>query len=260
MFNFYGFFIALGILASALICHKIKAREEKTAKPNWLKKIDIYQLLTYILIPAVIGARLYHNWDYWDYYKENLGEIMKIWQGGLGIFGAILGGIIGLWLYSKSKRLKLKEFKALLDLAGVGLALGQAIGRWGNFFNQELYGLPTNLPWAIYIKPENRLAGLESFSHFHPLFLYESLACFLIFILLWQLKQKKWPAGTIFFLYLFFYSFLRFILEFLRPAGWQIQICSLKYIRVSHIITALAMVISTLALKQIFVTIKKEQK
>jgi len=124
-----------------------------------------------------------------------------------------------------------------LDLGVVGLSIGQAIGRWGNYFNQELYGLPTSLPWGIYIRLENRLPGFENFTHFHPLFLYESIGCFAIFLILIKktpilkikyqiskthIKNKKTPKrGSIFFQYLFLYSLMRFWLEFLRIDSWK---------------------------------------
>ncbi len=291
-FNFYGFFIVLGILVGVLVVQKIKehlpadatalqAGRKKIEGFVWLKSLDIYQTLTWILLPAIVSARLYHVWDYWQYYQENLVEILFVWQGGLGIFGGILGGLVGLAIFLKFKvqsskfknTIKNLKFTAIflsyLDLGVVGLAIGQAIGRWGNFFNQELYGLPTNLPWGIYIHPENRLPGFENFSYFHPLFFYESLGCLLIFLILIkkikisnpQLKSQNFlNPGCTFFTYLFLYSLLRFGLEFLRPQGWQVQICPLKYIRVTHIITSLVMLVSLLALVRIFVTMKKEQK
>jgi len=167
--------------------------------------------------------------------------------------------------YSKTKQTKylnifLAQYLILLDLAAFGLPLGQAIGRLGNWFNQELYGRPTNLPWGIYIRPENRLSGYEQFSHFHPLFLYESLWCLGIFIFLYLLTNNfhkartrkfkqffqthasslgtinsnevkkflnlyssplKYCPGLLFFTYLFLYSFGRFWLEYLRINPWQ---------------------------------------
>lgn len=261
MFNFYGFFIALGVLVGTEVVKQLKNKKQKTKAFHWFKSVDVYQSLAWILVPAILFARLYHVWDYWEYYRDNLGAIIKIWQGGLGIFGAIIGGLIGLSIFFKRqiKNIKFKtSFLSFLDLGVVGLAIGQSIGRWGNFFNQELYGWPTNFPWGIYIRLENRLPGLEDFTHFHPLFLYESLGCMVIFIFLLKITRKK--TGINFFLYLFLYSLLRFCLEFLRPAGWQIPIYPLKYVRVTHIITFLSMLISLLALVRIFVTMKKEQK
>jgi len=233
MINLYGFFIALGILVGAFVVEKIN---NKFSILN--SEFSILDTLPWLLIPGIIGARLYHVFDYWQYYSKNSLEILFIWHGGLGIFGGILGGIVGLWIFLKinNKNVKIRDiFLPFLDLGVIGLSIGQVIGRWGNYFNQELYGLPTNLPWAIYIRPENRLAGFDppaGGSHFHPLFLYESIGCLIIFfVCLGFLLRSTDPAergksprkkpGLTFFLYLFLYSFLRFWLEFLRPIGWQ---------------------------------------
>lgn len=228
MFNFYGFFISLGILAGILVIEKIKPLLNKK---YLISQVNVDDIFPWVLIFGLIGARLYHIIDYWQYYSQNIWQIFYLWQGGLGIFGGILGGIIGLWIFSRIKYKKLKInkkdfFLLLLDLLVIGLALGQAIGRWGNYFNQELYGLPTSLPWAIYIQPENRLAGYETFSRFQPLFLYESLGCLLIFfflLFLLKLKEGRLKPGKLFFSYLGLYSFLRFWLEFLRIRHWMIK-------------------------------------
>jgi phosphatidylglycerol:prolipoprotein diacylglycerol transferase len=254
MFNFYGFFIGLGMLMGVLVVEKIQSR--LSGVNDWQSAANIFP---WALIPGIIGARFYHVIDYWQYYEKNPWQILAIWEGGLGIFGGIIGGVIGLAVFAKTQDLKSfkKYFLSLLDLGAVGLAIGQAIGRWGNFFNQELYGWPTNLPWGIFIKPENRLAGFEAFSHFHPLFLYESLGCLIIFIILLRAIRKR--GGGVFFLYVFLYSFLRFWLEFLRIEGWEIKI-GLQYIRITHIITVLGMLISMFALLKIFVTMRKARR
>jgi phosphatidylglycerol:prolipoprotein diacylglycerol transferase len=270
--NYYGLFIALGILAGYWVVEKIN--KKFSVLGSWFL---VSEALPWVLLPAIAGARLYHVLDYWQYYSKNLVETFFIWKGGLGIFGGIFGGVIGLWIFvwklpitdfkkTFSRKAKddreldsaslcdrqpsiLKErlksllswrskffkmiiwqfplrqdlFLSLLDLGVIGLSIGQAIGRWGNYFNQELYGLPTNLPWGIYIRPENRLPGFEHFTHFHPLFLYESLGCWLIFFILmtvYRLPFTRKKVGTTFFLYLFLYSLLRFSLEFLRIGGW----------------------------------------
>ena len=220
-FNFYGFFISLGILAGFFVVKKLAL---------WQRlNIEIEDLLFWTLLPGLIGARIYHLIDFWRYYILHPWEIIAVWHGGLAIFGGLAGGLFGVWFFYKkkvSKKIKI-SFLSLLDLIVIGLTLGQAIGRWGNYFNQELYGLPSNLPWAIYIKPKNRLAGYENFSHFHPLFLYESLWCLLIFIILWrkynqEIKNKRKKPGLVFFLYLFLYSFGRFWFDFLRLRNWEI--------------------------------------
>ncbi|OIP03723.1 hypothetical protein AUK18_01345 [Candidatus Beckwithbacteria bacterium CG2_30_44_31] len=112
----------------------------------------------------------------------------------------------------------------MLDAGALGLPLGQAIARWGNYFNQELYGLPTNLPWGIYIRPENRLLEVMDFKYFHPLFLYESLWCLIIFIIIINIiKVIPMGKGKIFAVYLGLYGLGRFFLEFLRLEAWTIN-------------------------------------
>ena len=144
-------------------------------------------------------------------------------KGGLGIFGGILGGIIGLWFYSRKRK---ERFFLLLDVMAIGLPIGQMIGRWGNFFNQELYGLPSNLPWSIYIKPENRLIEVMNFERFQPLFLYESLWSLVGFLGLWWLiwrEKLEVGKGGVLMAYLGWYGLGRFWLEFLRLDAWQIS-------------------------------------
>lgn len=209
--------------------------------------LNIYDLISWVVIPGIIGARIYHILDFWNYYLADPKKIFYFWEGGLGIYGGIIGGIIGLWIFVKLKcktAYFIPTFLLYLDLIAIGLPIGQAIGRLGNYINQELYGLPTNLPWGIYIRPENRLIGWENFTKFHPLFLYESLWCVLIFLILFlfithQLASKR--PGNVFFIYLFLYAFGRFWLEYLRidswvMGGWRInQLVSVSCIGISFI-------------------------
>lgn len=243
-FHVYGFLISLGILAGLWVAERFKKE----------LSFSLLDPLFWVLIGGIIGARIYHLIDYWSYYAQNLIEVFYLWQGGLGIFGGIIGGIFSLWLFKKHKKLTKKEFLIMLDLGALGLPLGQVIGRWANYFNQELYGWPTNLPWGIYIKPENRLAGFESFTRFHPLFLYESLACLIIFLLFYFLltsgKQRK--AGFLFFLYLFLYSLTRFWLEFLRIESWQ-----WGWLKVNQLVALGLMIISAWFLRLVFSKQKK---
>jgi phosphatidylglycerol:prolipoprotein diacylglycerol transferase len=148
--------------------------------------------------------------------------MINIRNGGLGIPGAIIGGALALWLYCRNKKI---SFLTLTDTVMPGVALAQAIGRWGNFFNQELYGKPTNLPWKIYIDPAHRVPGYENYNYFTPLFLYESLWNLLnMAILLWLARRfEKWlKAGDIFYVYMIMYSIGRFCLEFLRLDASQV--------------------------------------
>jgi len=213
-FHLYGFLIGLGVLVGAGVSAKM-AKEVK------LKAGAVWDSLLWILGGGVLGARVYHVVDYWAYYRQNLGEIVAVWQGGLGIFGGIVGGVLGLWLYTKSK----VRFLKLLDVVAFGLPIGQAIGRWGNWFNQELYGKPTSSFWGIYIRPENRLLSVLNYERFQPVFLYESLWCLGVFgVLYWLVKNERVELGKgrLFMAYLGLYGLGRFFLEFLRLESWQI--------------------------------------
>jgi phosphatidylglycerol:prolipoprotein diacylglycerol transferase len=150
------------------------------------------------------------------YYLTHPLDALAIWRGGLGIPGAVAGGVLAIFWYTRRNKL---SFVSWLDVTAPALALGQAIGRWGNFINQELYGSPTNLPWAIYIAPENRLTGFQQYAYYHPLFLYESLWNLLnlgVLLYLTERQRGRLRAGDLFLVYLIIYPVGRFFLEFLR--------------------------------------------
>lgn len=183
--------------------------------------------LAWCLIFAVIGARLYHVLtpspsmaalgihSALDYFRSPM-QLINIRSGGLGIFGGIIGGAIGLYIYARRQDLSAVRWA---DIGVIGVALGQAIGRWGNFFNQELYGTPTNLPWAVRIDEIHRLDSYIDVSRFHPAFLYESLWNFLAFIILLRLarhKRRSLFPGDLMALYLVFYSVGRILMELVR--------------------------------------------
>lgn len=186
----------------------------------------VWDFLPWLLIAGIIGARLWHVLTPTDsnqsmglttsYYFQNPIAILKVWVGGLGIPGAVIGGILALYFYCRKKGL---NFGAWVDYIAPGLALAQAIGRWGNFVNQELYGSPTNLPWKLFIEPQFRIPGYQDIAYYHPLFLYESLFNLLnMGILLWVgTKFAGWlKKGDVFLLYVVIYPVGRFFLEFLR--------------------------------------------
>ncbi len=179
------------------------------------------------LVIAIIGARLYHVFtpspsmadleirSFLDYFRQPL-ELINVRNGGLGIYGGIVGGAVGLLWFTRRNRI---PTIAWADLGVIGVALGQFIGRWGNFINQELYGRPTKLPWAVHIDPTYRLPGYENFETFHPAFLYESLWNLLSFFVLLYLNKrykKQLQAGDLVALYLVFYGVGRILLEFVR--------------------------------------------
>ena len=213
---FYGILIMLGVLAAVWF-------SSKEAKRRGLDPEIVWDMVPLLLILGIIGARLWHVFTPSksmgvgvEYYLSHPLEILNTRQGGLGIPGAVIGGVIALFIYTKRKGLK---FLTWADISAPGLALAQAIGRWGNFFNQELYGPPSTLPWAIPIDPAHRLPGYENFSTFHPMFLYESLWNLLNFFMLLYIGRRysdRLHAGDIFWIYLIVYPVGRFLLEFIR--------------------------------------------
>jgi phosphatidylglycerol:prolipoprotein diacylglycerol transferase len=185
-----------------------------------------WDALLWALIAGIIGARIYHIFTPsktllemgidTKYYLTHPVAIITTWHGGLGMPGALIGGAIGLYIFAKRRKI---DVRILLDAAAPGVALAQAIGRWGNFINQELYGPPTDLPWGIYIRPENRMAPYQDEERFHPLFLYESLwnlANVVFLIWLWRKYGDRMKEGDLFFVYLITYPLGRFLLEFIR--------------------------------------------
>jgi phosphatidylglycerol---prolipoprotein diacylglyceryl transferase len=214
--RFYGIILMLGALAGAWLA-------TRGAKRRGFDPEIVWDLLTYLLIGGIIGARLWHiltpppsSGITAGWYLTHPLDALAIWKGGLGIPGAVIGGLIALYFYARRRNL---NFLQWTDIAAPSLALGQAIGRWGNFFNQELYGAPTNLPWKIYIDPEHRLTGYVDVEYYHPLFLYESIWNLAnMFLLLWISRrfEDRLKDGDIFLIYLIVYPVGRFFLDFLR--------------------------------------------
>lgn len=213
---FYGIIIMIGVLAAVWI-------SSKEAQRRGLDSEIVWDMVPWLLILGIVGARLWHVLTPSqsmgvgvEYYLSHPLQILNTRQGGLGIPGAVIGGLIALVIYTKKKKL---DFLTWTDIVAPGLALAQAIGRWGNFFNQELYGPPTNLPWAVFIDEAHRLPGYEEFSSFHPMFLYESLWNLFNFFLLLSIGRKykdKLLAGDLFLIYLVIYPLGRSLLEFIR--------------------------------------------
>lgn len=217
--HYYGVIIALGALAGVWLVSYRARRQGQDPEFIW-------DAFSWVLIGGVLGARLWHIFTpppsniaqglTTSYYLTHPLDALAIWRGGLGIPGAVIGGGLALYIYCRKRR---ESFATWVDLIVPSLALGQAVGRWGNFVNQELYGLPTNLPWGIYIDKFNRVSGYEQFSHFHPTFLYESIWNLANMVLLLWLGKKfadRIIAGDLLLVYLIVYPIGRFLLEFLR--------------------------------------------
>ena len=217
-------FYALIIVTGAFLGGYLASQEARRRGEN---PEFVWDALMWALIGGILGARLWHVFTPppsmvaagrdTAWYFQNPLEILMIVNGGLGIPGAVAGGMLALYLYTRRYKLNFAKFA---DIAAPGLALGQAIGRWGNYVNQELYGAPTTLPWAISIDPAYRVPGFtDPELKFHPTFLYESLGNFLIVIALLYIGRRyaeRLKNGDLFLVYLILYPTLRFFLEFLR--------------------------------------------
>ena len=223
-FSYYGMIIMFAAVAAAFLVSRLL--KERGEDPDL-----VWDGLIWALILGIIGARLYHIFtpskssldagiDTMYYLTHPLSIIWTPGVGpglrGLGIPGAIFGGAVGIYIFTRRRKI---DFLMAVDVSSPGLALAQVIGRWGNFINQELYGMPTDLPWKIFISPENRIRGYEAIEYFHPLFLYESLWSLGNLLLLLWLPRKlgsRLKSGDIFLVYLITYPLGRLLLEFLR--------------------------------------------
>jgi phosphatidylglycerol:prolipoprotein diacylglycerol transferase len=212
--RWYSVLIATGLLVGAWVA-SIEAKRRGESPDH------VYNALLLALPLALIGARAYHVIDKWnEIYKYDPFRVLLINEGGIGIYGAVAGSILALAIYTRWKKLR---FGTWIDIGAPGLIIGQAIGRWGNYFNQELYGKPTDLPWGIYIPPDKRILGYEGYSDFHPLFLYESLlnlAAFGAMMVIARRFHGRLKPGDMGLLYGVFYGAVRMSLETLRIGNW----------------------------------------
>lgn len=222
---FYGILITLGVVAAALL-------GQAEAKRRGMDSEIIWDALFWVVVAGIVGARIWHiltpppsmvaQGITTQWYLMHPLDMINVRNGGLGIPGAIIGGALALWIFCRRRKI---SFLTWADTMIPGVALAQAIGRWGNFFNQEVYGLPTNLPWKIYIDPLHRVAPYQNVNYYHPLFFYESLWNLLnMVVLLWLARrfEKLLKPGDLFFIYMIMYSIGRFGLEFLRVDSAQV--------------------------------------
>lgn len=205
--HYYGLIIALAVSGAFFLAIS------RAAKFNIGQKIA-EDILFWTIVGGFVGARLYHVLSSIGYYTGHPADIVKVWNGGLSIYGAVIGGITTVIICKRAYNLQLTTYN-LLDWLVPCVVLGQIIGRFGNLFNYEAFGYPTSLPWKMFVPAQFRPEQYQNFSFFHPWFLYESLGSAIILILLLKLIKPKVPGNLVFF-YLLLYNALRFSLEFLR--------------------------------------------
>ncbi len=233
--RWYSTLIALGILIDYLIARWYFKRR------GWNPE-HLDEALLLGVIFGIIFARVYYVIFEWDYFKNHPSEIFKVWHGGIAIHGGFLGAIFAVWLYTRLKKDVSFTFVEGLDVMGWLFPLAQGIGRWGNFFNYEAFGYPTDLPWKMFVPQSHRPPQFLSNEFFHPTFLYESVWDFTVFAILtaYVLKHYRKP-GEVVSLYLVMYSMGRIMVESLRTDSlW------LGSIRMAQLFSAIAMILGAL--------------
>lgn len=236
-FHFYGLIIVLGIIMAAAVAAWMARRDRKDPDHVWNGLIwvvffgVIFARAWHVLFPSVNAVRD-RAWYFSNFFDLNEGPLV-IWSGGLSIFGAVLGGLLGIAIYAYRNKLNSLSW---FDIGAVVVPLGQAIGRWGNYVNEELYGEPTDLPWGMTLTNPPPQYGADT--RFHPLFLYESLWNLLTFgalLMLWLRYRDRLKAGDFVLLYVVLYGLARFLLEYLR-----VDVTLVNGINVSQVTTAVA--------------------
>lgn len=266
--KWYGAIIAFGFLLAVLFGGRIAYKW----KINLDKMVDV---LIYGTIFGIIGARLYYVVFEWGYYSQHPSEIIQIWNGGLAIYGGIIGGILGAYITCKIEKL---NFMNLLDMVAMSLLIGQGIGRWGNFANQEAFGTFTTKPWGMmsdtvleYIQRNPSSFGLENMTsdqiatyiaenglYVHPTFLYESVWCLLGFAVLYIILRKfRLFSGQLFLTYGVWYGLERAIVEGLRTDSLFIGNTNL---RVSQLLSIVLAVVCFILLVALIAKYKKNPK
>ncbi len=210
--RWYGLLIAIAVLAGLALATRL-------GRARGIEPVLIADLLPLLVLGAVIGARIYYVALEWRQYANNPVDALAIWRGGIAIHGALIGGVLTTVVYCRWRR---QRFWPLLDVLMPAVALGQAIGRWGNFFNSEAFGVPTDLPWRLKIPAANRPPEFLDQLYFHPTFLYESIwnvGVLVLLLVLFRLASRgriNLPAGALSCVYLMAYSAGRFWIEGLR--------------------------------------------
>ncbi|MFA7658998.1 MAG: prolipoprotein diacylglyceryl transferase [Candidatus Gastranaerophilaceae bacterium] len=267
---YYGIIMAASICVGILTARFVTKKYYPTINPD-----VIYNISPHIIIFAILGARIYYCLLSFDYYAQNPSEILQLWHGGISIHGAIIGGLIGGIIYAKKHKLPVLK---LCDIFSYGLILGQALGRWGNFFNSEAFGLPTNNFIKLFIPISKRPLDYMQYSYFHPTFLYESILDVCIFLILFfvvrrlvqnppnvilnlfqdRKSERQCDAetssarrtsgdGIVFFSYLILYSIARILIEQIRIDS----VLNVYGVPIAQIVSVLIILISAICLIKI---------
>jgi len=242
--RWYGLLIATSVLIGINLSQFL-------AKYRQIEVDDVGDFAIWGVLGAILCARIYYVAFEWDAYADDPVKALQIWRGGIAIHGALLGGVTTALIFSRLKRLSVW---AMLDVVAPSLILGQAIGRWGNFFNSEAFGAPTDLPWKLYIPPASRPLGYTQYNYFHPTFLYESLWNLTVFSLLiwlfWRGVQGRLnvKVGTIFLVYISTYSIGRFWIE-----GLRMDSLMLGPLRIAQVVSLTGVTIGVLGLIWLYI-------
>ena len=241
--RWYGLLIASAVLIGVSLSQYLAKR--RNVDPNLLGDLVIW-----LVIGAIPAARLYYVLFEWKQYSQHPEQIIAIWNGGIAIHGAIIGGTLAAIIFSRIQKV---SFWQLADLVAPSLILGQAIGRWGNFFNSEAFGDPTDLPWKLYIPQQRRPLNFINFEYFHPTFLYESLWNLMVLGLLMTLffrglkGKPRLKVGTIALVYMVAYSLGRVWIEGLRTDSLMIG-----PLRIAQIVSLIAISLGLLGLAWLY--------
>lgn len=241
--RWYGVLIASAVLIGVALSTYL-------AKRRHLNSEIIGDLAIWLVLGAIPSARLYYVLFEWQQYAQHPADIIAIWKGGIAIHGAILGGLIAALIFARVRQV---PFWQLTDVVAPSLILGQAIGRWGNFFNSEAFGGPTDLPLKLYIPPAQRPPAYANFDYFHPTFLYESLWNLMVFgiLIFWFFRdlqgKPRLKVGTIFLTYLIFYSMGRFWIEGLRTDSLM-----LGPLRIAQVVSLVGIILGSAGLAWLY--------
>ena len=241
--RWYGLLIASAVLIGVSLSQDLAKR--RNVNPDLLGDLAIWLVLS-----AIPAARLYYVLFEWEQYSKRPDQIIAIWNGGIAIHGAIIGGTLAALIFARLKKVSIWQ---LADLVVPSLILGQAIGRWGNFFNSEAFGRPTNLPWKLYIPPQQRPLDFINFEYFHPTFLYESLWNLMVFGILMTLffrdlkKRSHLEVGTLALIYMVAYSAGRVWIE-----GFRTDSLMIGPLRIAQIVSLSAIALGLFGLAWLY--------